>query len=257
MNTHTIGDVTYPPGGTFETRDLNCFQVFVMGAGSCVITAEGEPFKCDSGSIFMMYPKTHYLLQFDKQTACTHYWVALFDYSSQYSKLKLLNNQTVIIKQNPVLQDYMKLCLRLRDTSGFELAEFSFVNQYVETLTDYILQMNKEKSRFNNKVLIALNFIRTRYSDNLNLSVLAEQVHCSPEHLSRLFKQSGLNPPMNYLKEFRLNKALYLIKETSLSFKEIGQQVGIPDPFQFSKSVKYKCGVSPRELRIVGQQKSL
>ncbi len=205
----------------------------------------------------MMYPNTHYLIQFDKKMECSHYWVALFDYSSLYPKLKLLNSEVFVIKQNLVLQDYMALCLRLRDTSGFDLAELSFVNQYFETLTDYVLEISKTKSRISSKVVIALNCIRTRFSEALNLALLAESAHCSPEHLSRLFKQSGLPPPMNYLKEFRLNKALYLIKETSISFKEIAQQVGIPDPYQFSKSVKNKYGRSPREVRKSDRKNSI
>jgi two-component system response regulator YesN len=51
------------------------------------------------------------------------------------------------------------------------------------------------------------------------------------------------------LARLRAERAAVLLRTTSLRIHEIAQQVGIQDPFQFSRLIKRKKGLSPKAYR--------
>ena len=55
--------------------------------------------------------------------------------------------------------------------------------------------------------------------------------------------------PNDYIRTLRMNKAAELLKDDRLTVAEVGYQVGIGDPYYFSKSFKSFFGVSPTKYR--------
>ena len=55
---------------------------------------------------------------------------------------------------------------------------------------------------------------------------------------------------MEYVKRHRLREALLLLQESDLNISEIGDKVGWPDPFYFSKIFKSEIGVPPSVYRF-------
>ena len=64
----------------------------------------------------------------------------------------------------------------------------------------------------------------------------------------RVRRAAGL-PPGQYLIRLRCEAACRLLNQTALSVGEVGQQVGIDDPFAFSRTFKRCVGLSPRDFR--------
>ena len=55
---------------------------------------------------------------------------------------------------------------------------------------------------------------------------------------------------MRYLKTLRMNEARHLLAhQTELDVKTVGELVGYPDPFYFSRVFKSSSGRSPTEFR--------
>ena len=247
-HTHYIGSVVYPVKGVFKGT-LRNYQIFYMGDSFSEVTVNGLKFETPADSIYLMYPNIPYVIDFNRNHESTHYWIQYIDPGHLLNKLHLLKNDFYQFTGVEIFKKYMDLALTFRAHEEFQASAHSFVLNFLESYVDYCFQKPMITNSFSDKVLLAINYIRKNYSKDINLNILSNEVHSSPEHLIRLFKNAGLPTPIVYLKELRINRSIELMKSTNLAFKEIGDQVGIPDQYQFSKLVKKITGKNSKLIR--------
>lgn len=94
-----------------------------------------------------------------------------------------------------------------------------------------------------------VRFIHEHYMENISLPAIAGQFLISPNYLSRIFSAEMGEPFSQYLREYRLNMAKKLLRETYVKVYEIAAQVGYADVVQFSKIFKRFTGMSPHQYR--------
>ena len=89
-----------------------------------------------------------------------------------------------------------------------------------------------------------INVIEESYGMKLQLDVIAEKFHMTPEYLGNLFaKETGITFS-NYLRQVRMEKAKELLTGTDMKIYEVACAVGYPDQKYFSKVFKeYGGGV--------------
>ncbi|MFJ6266696.1 helix-turn-helix domain-containing protein [Lysinibacillus xylanilyticus] len=75
---------------------------------------------------------------------------------------------------------------------------------------------------------------------------MAEILNLSRSYLSTLFKNEVGISFTEYLINFRLNRAIEILKLEKLPLNNIAEMVGYPDYTQFSKIFKKYKGVSPK-----------
>ena len=93
-----------------------------------------------------------------------------------------------------------------------------------------------------------LQYIDARYASQLTLGTISEHFRISPSYMSKLFRQHARNSFNEYLKKVRIEAAKRLISETpSMPLKDVGDCVGIQDPYYFSRVFKTTVGLSPSE----------
>ncbi len=81
------------------------------------------------------------------------------------------------------------------------------------------------------------------------VAALAEELHLSPAHFSRVFKKCIGQSPLDFLVETRLARARHLLRETNLSVGAIAERLDYADVYFFSRQFKLKTGFSPLEYR--------
>lgn len=89
-------------------------------------------------------------------------------------------------------------------------------------------------------------------SRDVDVSELACEVGVSREHLTRVFREQTGMTPHAYLVRKKMLHACRLLKETSLSAKEISAMLGYGFPAHFSRTFKRLLGMVPRRFREVG-----
>lgn len=83
---------------------------------------------------------------------------------------------------------------------------------------------------------------------DLNVNGLADKISLSSTQLYRKVKAlTGLST-VDYIKEYRLDRAAKLLKTTPSSVKEVCYETGFKSPSYFVKCFKKKYGVTPREF---------
>jgi AraC-like DNA-binding protein len=92
-------------------------------------------------------------------------------------------------------------------------------------------------------------YIRSFYSEDINIPELAAMEGLSVSRYNSLFKETLGMSPIRYITDLRMKQACALLKATSLHIKEIGENVGYRDNHFFSKTFKAKIGLSPSEYR--------
>ena len=92
-------------------------------------------------------------------------------------------------------------------------------------------------------------YLQEHLSEEMSLSVLAEEFHLNPQYISQLFRNEiGVNF-LAYLTSIRMEKARKLLLSTSLSVTEVADQSGYGDYRVFTKVFKKSEGVTPSQYR--------
>lgn len=99
----------------------------------------------------------------------------------------------------------------------------------------------------------ALAFIEKFYADAINSQDIADFCRLNRNYLSRIFKGATTKSLQQFLIDFRLVKALDLLRNTQFSIEEIAARVGYNDPLYFSKTFQKHYGTSPSKWRKQNQ----
>jgi AraC family transcriptional regulator, arabinose operon regulatory protein len=91
--------------------------------------------------------------------------------------------------------------------------------------------------------------LTTLHTSDIHLPSLASQLGVSYSTLRQKFAASTGHGPAHWLAQHRCQIAQKLLADTDTPIKQIATQVGIPDPFSFSRTFKRVTGVSPETYR--------
>lgn len=93
-------------------------------------------------------------------------------------------------------------------------------------------------------------YIKENYTQDINFDLISQNFKFNSSYLSKIFTKHIGENPSKYLMSLRINKAKHLLKNNmQLSIKEIGEIVGYPNQFYFSRIFKSVMGKSPAGFR--------
>lgn len=79
---------------------------------------------------------------------------------------------------------------------------------------------------------------------------LAQEVHLSPAHLQRLFKQETGVDISDFLREQRLTRAADLLTTTNMGMKEVAHRAGYGHHSSFVRAFGRRFGQAPSRYRL-------
>ncbi len=122
---------------------------------------------------------------------------------------------------------------------------FIISNTITTILSQFLIGYNQNYERLNP----ALTYIARNYNKTIPLTHLANLCDYSPEYFSSLFKSILSVSPQRYIINTRLNHAKILLANTNKKIREIGEEVGYPDPMHFTKIFTNMLSMTPTEYR--------
>lgn len=93
-----------------------------------------------------------------------------------------------------------------------------------------------------------LAYIEKHYPERMTNAQLAEMACLSADRFEHLFREEVGMPPLKYINEMRVSKALNLLQSTDDSVTEIAKAVGL-DYNHFGRLFRRLYGCTPREVR--------
>ena len=94
-------------------------------------------------------------------------------------------------------------------------------------------------------------YVREHFPEKITIEDAAAAVEYSPSHFMRFFRQETGHTFIEYLNEYRLAYAGYLLKESSEPVGSIASRCGFDNFSYFIRLFRRKYGLSPKEYRKV------
>ncbi len=159
---------------------------------------------------------------------------------------ELLRFCSDVISEQSKNQPALKLSLK---GLGLKLLSILFNATFESTTLKRKGILNLESYDNTTIVNTVLEFINENFMHNLSLDVISQNMYLSPAYISKLFKESTGNSPINYLIKLRLSKAKESLESGDQSIKKVALSVGYPDVYHFSKLFKKYYGCPPSKLK--------
>ncbi|MEU3530491.1 AraC family transcriptional regulator [Streptomyces murinus] len=109
--------------------------------------------------------------------------------------------------------------------------------------------MSRATEGTNRRMLRARDTMDRDYARPLDVPALARVTHVSPAHFARTFRATFGETPHRYLQRRRVERAMYLLRESDRSVTDIAFEVGFGSPGTFSRTFRDIVGSSPRGYR--------
>jgi transcriptional regulator GlxA family with amidase domain len=101
----------------------------------------------------------------------------------------------------------------------------------------------------NRRLLRARDAMDRAYAEPLDVPAVAAIAHTSPAHFSRLFRATFGETPGRYLQRRRVERAMFLLRETDRSITDITFDVGFNSLGTFSRTFHEIVGETPSQYR--------
>jgi AraC-like DNA-binding protein len=101
----------------------------------------------------------------------------------------------------------------------------------------------------NRRMLRARDAMDRTYALPLDIATLSQVAHLSEAHFSRTFKATFGETPHHYLQRRRVERAMFLLRETGRSITDICLDVGFGSLGTFSRTFADIVGDTPTEYR--------
>ena len=100
-----------------------------------------------------------------------------------------------------------------------------------------------------NNIRLVIDYIQENYQRLLTIQELAGLLHLSEPYFMRFFKKHTGMTCVDYMNDYRMERAVELLQTTNLSIMEISMQVGMHNISYFNRLFKKKYQMTPKEYR--------
>jgi AraC-like DNA-binding protein len=109
--------------------------------------------------------------------------------------------------------------------------------------------VTREAEDLNRRLLRARDAMDRAYAEPLDVEAVAAVAHCSEAHFSRSFRAAFGETPHRYLQRRRVERSMFLLRETDRSITDICFDVGFLSLGTFSRTFREIIGETPSTYR--------
>ncbi len=131
----------------------------------------------------------------------------------------------------------------------FDEEKINSVSNLAEVLLGYILIEKMLSPTVDENLEKAVSYISSNLKRDLSIDLISSEINLSKSVLYRLFHNSFRCTVGGYITKKRIEMALSLMENTSLSMEEISEEVGFSSASYFCKSFKNEMGMSPLKYK--------
>lgn len=141
----------------------------------------------------------------------------------------------------------------LLEESGYEFRIRSALSQLIFLLSSHLpanlTTPSPQSLRDAGRIKTMLQYIHDHYADEITLSQISRHAMISESECLRCFQKIIGTSPIQYVKQYRIQKASELLTTTDQKISDIGVLCGFQDISYFIKTFKKKKGATPSEYR--------
>ena len=247
-----VGEVVYPPGGTFGPRFQSSFQLVLMHSGHVTVWIDGQELVAAANTVFILFPDHEERFVFAPECETWHTWLNVPTLNVDEMLSGRLKRLARPLPLSPTINQLIREAL-LMQQMPFPTSRELLLTVGIQMLWRYLgegeLQLTRADRQASPAVEQAQHFLSAHLGETLSLDDIARAVAVSPAHLIRLFQAQLHTTPMAYLWNRRVARGIELLEQTGMSVGTIAVQCGFQSRFHFSRRVREAVGYTPLEVR--------
>lgn len=139
------------------------------------------------------------------------------------------------------------------EPSGYEFKVRNSLSQLIYLLSTHHSSLqnfpSEKELRDGDRIKKMLQFVHEHYFEELNTEKIAKSIMVSPSECLRCFHNTISTTPIQYVKQYRVQKAVEMLKKTNKKVSDIGAQCGFQEMSYFAKTFREIHGITPSEFR--------
>lgn len=254
-NRFTVNCVEYNGKNRFQPHWHEHIELLYFLSGSGQLTCDGRVYPVGAGDLVVVNStEIHsFLSKHNNRYICILVYPEFFSDVS-FDKKAIIEN--IIHNDDYIKGIFEKIVeyIRHKKTAGDMLLKGAVYYLMAHLVDKYIVtNLTREdavlKARRLKRLNTVLEYISENYQKKITTADLAKLCYVTEAHFCRFFKDSIGKSAVEYVNEFRIEKALVLLKETEESITEIAFEVGFSDSNYFSRTFKKLKNKTPLEYR--------
>ena len=238
---------TWGPG----VRDHYLIHCVVNGRGT--YTVNNTVYELCAGDIFLAKPSQLITYSADRDDPWEYYWVGFNGACANQLVMQLPFSEGSPVHHcknaDAVKQGLLNIFLSRGPQPRNEALMVGYLYLFIAQLMQEAQELEPRSASSSSQYVInAIKYIQFNYSHDISIDDIAKAVGVSRSHLYRVFMGSVSQSPIDYLTNYRINEACYLLRNSQLSIAEIAVSVGFFDQFYFSRVFKKVKGVPPSKF---------
>jgi len=234
-------------------RDHYLIHYIISGKGYYKVN--NKTYTLVAGDTFLVYPNTEVIYYADENEPWEYAWVG-FTGSDALLILQAtdFSMNSPIIHQTALGDRIHRQMLHIYDARGNEFEHAVEMTGRLYTMLAMFMHGASKRSEQNTSatyVQKGIEYISANYSYNITVEDIADYVGLSRSHLFRSFETILGQSPKEYLTDFRMRQACYLLEHSSLSITAIANSIGFDNSLYFSKTFHKFKGMAPKEYRTL------
>ncbi len=242
-------------------------EIFICVEGSCSLALGERVFEVNTGQVCIILPGVPHIELPIKE--CHYFGIWLVAHTSRTAlHLSGKNTNGFFIADGFILDTQhtsvlntllLNMSVEVKENKSFgtELIKTYMIQILVACLRSIEPLQNSEligSSWKDSIVTDVLNYIENNYQTPIRIDDISRQVCISSNYLNVIFKTSIGKTIARYIDDFKIEKAMGLLKTTDLSIKEISILLGYYDQYHFSNMFKRRLNFSPKQFRNKSQK---
>lgn len=238
-------------------RTLHDDWLFLYCVGGCAyLKIDGVVSKVRPGDLIFLPKGTTHAYWADDENPWTVYWVhftgrQIHEYIDELLAQPSPHLLSVGVRDE-LIQSFKSLLTFSARDNDFRVFIYS-ANVLKQMLTFLSFAINtfspgKETSGRLNMAAVH-QYFEQQIDTFLDLDRISSHFYMSKYHFAKTYKSLTGQSPISAFIHQKMKKAKHLLDSTDLSVKQIGAELGYPDPYYFSRVFKKSMGMSPKHFR--------
>lgn len=235
-------------------RILDGYYIVFITSGSGIFeSAETAAQEVEAGSCFILFPGVWHRYGPSVHVGWEEYWIGFNGSYPQQLMDKFFEPQNPVVKtglNKQLLALFTEILGAVSEAQvGYPQLVAGITMQVLGLLNKVKLTEKIEDDPESVWVSQAIFLLQQQLHGHVDIEALAGRFPISYSKFRKTFKRHTGKSPNQYHLDLRLDKAEELLRNTSLSIKEIGYHTGFDSPYYFSRMFKAKFGLSPKHFR--------
>lgn len=233
---------------TIPRHKHNCYIFYYIINGSGTFITDSGTYSVMKQQIIVCFPlEGHSMIPHDE----IEYYHVKFEDDQQgdflYDLLLLKKQQVMNCTENLTSLFYdIHEFVNHNNFYVYKRGVYLFVSLLYKLIAEKFFKREAVTANIVQSVLFSL------YSNtNIDIKTISNDLQLSVQTIIKAFKETLGISPKQYILQYKIERATVFLIETNKPIKEIAEELGFSDPYQFSKSFKKHKGIPPKEFRTL------